>query len=63
MALAKIAMWTGGILTLFGVNIPNAIAYSLRLTDLKFHEVNYEAVTIGVVCFVGGFVAYGYEKD
>jgi hypothetical protein len=63
MALAKIAMWFGGILTLFGTNIPNGIAYSLRLTDLKFYEVNHEAITIGLVCLVGGFVAYAYEKD
>jgi hypothetical protein len=60
---AKIAMWTGAIMTLLGTNIPTGIFYSLGIRPFQDTEVNHFAITLGLCILTGGIVAYGYEKD
>jgi hypothetical protein len=60
---AKVAIWTGAIIALFGTNIPGGIFYSLGMRPFPDNEVNHVAITIGLCMLTGGGVAYGYEKD
>ena len=62
MLAAKIAMWTGAIVTLLGTNIPTGIFYSLGIRSFQDTEVNHFAITLGLCVLTGGIVAYGYEK-
>jgi hypothetical protein len=63
MLPAKIAIWTGAIVALFGTTLPTQVFYSLGIRPFPDYENNYFAITLGVCLFVGGIVAYGYEKD
>jgi hypothetical protein len=60
---AKIAMWTGAIVTFLGTNIPTHIFYWLGIRPFPDNEVNDFAITLGLCILTGGVVAYSYEKD
>lgn len=63
MGFAKICIWVGAILALFGTNIPSTIFYTIGLRPFPDVEISYFAITLGLCILTGGVVAYGYERD
>jgi hypothetical protein len=61
MLPAKIAIWAGAIIALFGTTLPTHIFYRLGMREFPEYENNYFAIVIGLCLLVGGLVAYGYE--
>ena len=63
MGFAKVAIWVGAILALFGTNIPGSIFHSLGLRPFPDYEINHFPLTLGLCILTGGVVAYGYERE
>jgi hypothetical protein len=63
MWLAKIAIWSGGILTFSGTNIPGRILYSLGIRPFLDYEIDQAAITIGLCILSAGVVAFAYERE
>ncbi|PWE78848.1 hypothetical protein XF30_20985 [Bradyrhizobium sp. SUTN9-2] len=60
---AKISMWVGAIITLWGTDIPQGIFYQLGMRSFADNEINHFAITLGLCILTGGVVAYGYERE
>lgn len=63
MWFAKVVIWTGAVVTLFGTNIPGSIFYSIGMRPFPDYEVSHDAITLGLCLLTGGIVSYCYEKD